>query len=245
MPQSLVDALWRDSDAAPTRRARGPRSRHTTGDVVTRAIAIADESGLDALSIRTLAASLGITPMAVYTHVSSRDDLLVLMADAAHTRMDLAPFGRSGWRERVRQVAQDNRALVLARPWLLEVDDPRLALGPGTIAKYDHELHAFDGTGLTDLDRDAALTFVLDFARSSTARLVRAGAIPAFASTWEESAERLATYVGTDFPLAQSVGRAAGEAMGGPYDAEQAWEFGLARVVAGLAELVEPDGAGS
>lgn len=240
MPQALVDALWRDSHAAPTRPARGPRSKHTTGDVVARATAIADESGLAALTIRTLATSLGITPMAVYTHVSSRDDLLVLMADHAHARMDISAFGRSPWRARVRRVADDNRALLQARPWLLEIDDPRLALGPGTIAKYDHELRAFDGTGLTDLDRDAALTFVLDFARSSTARLVRAAGLPAFTAFWEESQDRLAAYVGTDFPLARAVGGAAGEAMGGPYDAEQAWEFGLDRVVAGLAKLVGP-----
>ena len=146
MPQSLVDALWRDSDAAPTRRARGPRSRHTTGDVVTRAIAIADESGLDALSIRTLAASLGITPMAVYTHVSSRDDLLVLMADHAHAEMGRTPFGRAAWRTRVRRVAHDNRALLLARPWLLEIDDPRLAVGAGGNPKDGHQLRALDGT---------------------------------------------------------------------------------------------------
>ena len=75
---------------------------------------------------------------------------------------------------------------------------------------------------------------------SSTARLVRASAAPAFDATWAGSADRLAAHLGQDYPVAQAVGRAAGEAMGSPYDAQQAWDFGLDRVVAGLAELVEP-----
>ena len=241
MPPALVDALWR----AAASGARGPRSRHTTDDVVAKATAIADESGLAGLSVRTLATELGITPMAVYTHVSSRDDLLVLMADDAHARMRLSPFGRAAWRARVRRVAEDNRALLSARPWLLEIDDPRLALGPGTIAKYDHELRAFDGTCLTDLQRDAALTFVIDFATAATSRLVRTSTTSSFDSVWEESADRLARHLGASFPLAQRVGRAAGKTMGGPYDAQHAWEFGLARVTAGLAALVEPDTAES
>ncbi len=45
-------------------------------------------------------------------------------------------------------------------------------------------------------------------------------------------------YLGADFPLAQAVGQAAGEAMDGPYDADVAWDFGVARVIDGLAGIV-------
>lgn len=240
MPVALVDLLWRDSPGAPTGGRRGPKAKHSTGDVVTEAVSVADAGGLAAVTIRGLAQALGMSTMSIYTHVNSRDDLLALMADHAHARMPLAPFGRTEWRSRARRMAEDNLALLRAHPWLLDIDDPRVALGPGTIAKYEHELHVFDGTALGDIDRDAALTFVLDFVRSSAGRIVRTPAHPDFGDLWEQSADRMASYLGEDFPLAQRVGRAAGESMSAPYDAERAWQFGLARVIDGLTELVTP-----
>lgn len=238
MAKNLVDLLWRDSAAATSPR-RGPRARHSTDDVVARAIELADADGLAAVTIRALAQALGLTPMSIYTHVNTRADLIVLMADAVHH--GLASRLVSGdWRSRVRAIADDNLALFRAHPWLLDVHDPRTALGPGTIAKYDRELRAFDDLDLDHVQRDAALAFVLEFTRSAASRLRDAAEAEEFAPIWVDAAPRLARYLGDDFPLAQSVGRAAGEAMDGPTDPRAAWEFGLARVIDGLAGLIEP-----
>lgn len=239
MPRPLIDLMWRDSPGAPGGGRRGPKARYSTGDVVSKAIDIADAGGLAAVTVRGLAQALDMTAMSVYTHVNSRDDLLVLMADHAYAQTPKAPFGRSAWNTRARRVAEDNLALLCAHPWLLDIDDPRTVLGPGTIAKYDHELRIFDGTTLSDLHRDAALTFLLDFVRSSAGRIVRTPlSVPDFGTLWKQSAHRLANYLAEDFPLAQRVGGVAGEAMNAPYDATQAWEFGLARVIGGLAGLI-------
>jgi AcrR family transcriptional regulator len=197
---------------------------------------MADRSGLEAVTVRALSESLGMSTMSVYTHVETRDDLLVLMGDAVHASMLFPSFGRSGWRTRVRRVAEANLALLVAHPWLLQIRDPRIALGPGTIAKYDHELHAFDGTGLDDVRRDAALTFLLDFVRSSAAaQLASTGD---FGPVWAAAAGRLEHYVGDRYPLARRVGRAAGEHLGAPYGPAAACTFGVERVIAGLADVV-------
>lgn len=239
MPRPLIDLMWRDSPGAPGGGRRGPKARYSTDDVVSMAIDVADAGGLAAVTVRGLAQALNMTAMSVYTHVNSRDDLLVLMADQAYAQMPKAPFGRSAWHTRARRVAEDNLTLLCAHAWLLDIDDPRTALGPGTIAKYDHELRAFDGTTLSDLHRDAALQFLLDFARSSAGRIVRTPPLlQDFGAFWEQSVHRLTNYLAEDFPLAQRVGGVAGEAMNAPYDALQAWEFGLARVIAGLAGLI-------
>lgn len=234
----LIDLLWSDeSDAGAARR--GPRRRTTPREVVSTAIALADESGLSALTVRALAQRLGLTPMAVYTYVNSREDLLVLMADLAHTRMPAPDCSGdpSTWRERVRDLADRNRDLLCARPWLLEVHDPRLVLGPGTIAKYDRELAVFDGLRLDDLRRDAALSFVLDFARAGALR--RRDAQSAGALDWERVAMPLAGHLGERHPLAQRVGAAVGAELDGAYDADAAWRFGLERVLDGLAPIIE------
>src|SRR5262249_60097324 len=130
--------LWRDHPRAPRGGSRGPKGRVSTGTVVEAAIRIADAAGLHAVRVRDLAAAWGVSTMAVYTHVNSRDDLLVLMIDAAHAGMDNATFGRAGWRTRIRRLAAANLVLYRAHPWLLDVSDDRVAFGPGTIGKYDY-----------------------------------------------------------------------------------------------------------
>lgn len=239
MGRPLVDLLWRDHPTARLAGTRGPKARHSTSDVVARASALADAGGIDAVTVRALAESLSVSAMSVYTYVNSRDDLLVLMADQAYGQMPRPTFGASGWRTRIKQVAEANLTLLETHRWLLDITDPRTALGPGTIAKYDHELHAFDDTGLSDLDRDAALTFLLDFVRSSARATVGTPSPAGFDEIWADSHVRLAGYLGDNYPLAQSVGRAAGEAMGSPHDARRAWEFGLERVFAGLSDLID------
>ncbi|AXE38025.1 TetR/AcrR family transcriptional regulator [Acidipropionibacterium virtanenii] len=241
MPGPLIDLLWREHPDAPSTGSRGPRARHSLSDVVSRAMALADESGLGSLTMRSLAASLGVSPMSIYTHVTTRADLVVLMADAAHAGMPLPSFGRSGWRRRATRTAEANLALFLAHRWLLDVRDPRVALGPGTITKYDHELHIFDGTPLDDVQRDAALTFLLDFVASSAASRLESSS--SFEPIWAQSAAGLQHYLADGFPLARRIGQAAGEHMGAPYSASQAWAFGLDRVLAGLAEIIEADEA--
>jgi AcrR family transcriptional regulator len=240
MARDLIDLLWRDHPDAPAGGERGPRARVTSGTVVEAAVRLANAHGLAAVTVRRLAAELGVSTMSVYTHVNSRDDLLVLMADAANASLGRAAYGRGGWRSRVERLAEANLAHLRAHPWLLDITDQRTALGPGTIAKYDAELAAFEPLRLDDVTRDAALTFVLDFVRASARAQrpdPRAGETAAQWPTWSV---RLAAYVGEDFPLARRVGAAAGEAMNAAYSPAVAWRFGLARVLDALATLA-PD----
>ena len=81
MSKPLVDLLWRTHPDAPGAGARGPRARHSVSDVVECAVGLADRSGLESVTIRAVAASLGMSTMSVYTHVNGHDDLLVLMAE--------------------------------------------------------------------------------------------------------------------------------------------------------------------
>ncbi|QMU98343.1 TetR/AcrR family transcriptional regulator [Microbacterium esteraromaticum] len=237
----LIDLLWRDDSAAGPAR-RGPRRRTTPGEVISSAIALADDGGLPAVTVRALAQRLGLTPMAVYTYVNSREDLLVLMADLAYMRMPAPVSGgdASPWRDRVRCLAHDNRDLLCAQPWLLEVHDPRVVLGPGTIAKYDRELAVFDGLGLDDVQRDAALSFVLDFAMAGALRRLEAQSAEGL--DWDAVATPLAGHLGDRHPLAQQVGATAGAEFDGAYDPDAAWRFGLERVLDGLAPILEQGG---
>lgn len=93
------------------------RKRLDQRAVVSEAIAFADEEGLEAVSMRALAARLGVVPMALYRHVADKDDLLGRMIDQIIEGYTAPPAGGT-WRERVRFRVMNAQAEILAHPWL-------------------------------------------------------------------------------------------------------------------------------
>jgi AcrR family transcriptional regulator len=75
---------------ATTRRRPGPVPRLSRAGVVDAALAVMREQGLDAVSFRTVSTRLGVNPMALYTYVASKDELLAGMYDAVLERLELA-----------------------------------------------------------------------------------------------------------------------------------------------------------
>jgi AcrR family transcriptional regulator len=213
--------------------------------VVTAATRLADAEGLDAVTMRRVASVLGVAPMTLYTYVPGKAELLDLMLDAAYARMPRADTSAQPWRTRVTAVAAENRALFAAHPWAATVSTTRPPLGPGLMAKYDHELAALDGLGLDDVDMDAALTYLLGFVQSwaraaADARAARLESELDDEQWWAVNAPLLARMVDeTCYPLAARVGTAAGAAHRGAYSPDHAYDFGLQRVLDGLAALIE------
>jgi AcrR family transcriptional regulator len=237
-PARTLALLWRTGVEAPR---RGPRPRRSIDEVVEAAIAFADEAGLEALTIRALAGRLELSPMALYTYVAGKAELLDLMLDTLYLRMDRPPWPpERGWRARVTAVAAANRVLYAAHPWAARVSTARPPLGPGLMAKYEHELAALDGAGLDDVDRDAALTFVLGFVQASAIAAQDAAAGGDDGEWWTQAEPLLARVLDAErYPLAVRVGGAAGAAQGAAFDPERAYAFGLERVLDGLAALIE------
>src|SRR5262245_11128111 len=213
-PRRSIALLWRDHAKAGSRR--GPRPRLSVNAVVDAAIDLADADGLDAVTIRAVAAKLGAAPMSIYTYVPAKAELLDLMVDAVCARMPRAPWPRrQRWRARVRAVADANRDLYRAHPWAAGVATTRPPLGPGLLAKYEHELAALDGLGLTDLELDSALTFVVGFARqhalTADEAAVAQDASGSDADWWASAGPELARFATAErFPLASRVGSTAG-----------------------------------
>jgi AcrR family transcriptional regulator len=237
-PARTLALLWRADE--PSRR--GPRPKLDLDGVVDAAIALADEQGLAAVTMRALAARLRVSAMTLYGYVPGKDELLDLMLDALYARMERAPWREAdGWRERARAVAEANRELYAAHPWAAAVSTARPPLGPGLMAKYEHELAAFDDAGLGDVDCDAALSFLLAFVRGAALAAAESAAAPGTdAEWWERARPLLERAVDPEhYPLAARVGAAAGEAHGSAFDPAHAYEFGLERVLDGLAVLIE------
>ncbi|MFJ8667803.1 TetR/AcrR family transcriptional regulator [Streptomyces sp. NPDC093600] len=246
-PARTLELLWRDGAAVPGGR-RGPRPGLSVDAVVDAAIGLADEGGLDALTMRAVAQRLGVTPMTLYTYVPGKAELLDLMLDTVFLRMPRTSFAADEpWRARVTAVADGNRALYLRHPWLAELRVHRPPLGPGVMRKYEHELGAFEGLGLDDVAMDSALTYVLGFVQSAARAELDARAVDRESAMsdgeWWAAHEPLLARVfdGERFPLAARVGEASAVAYQGMYSPDHAYAFGLGRVLDGLGALIRSE----
>jgi AcrR family transcriptional regulator len=246
-PARTIALLWRQSlpDRPP---GRGPRQGLSVDAIVEEAVALADAEGLDAVTMRRVAAAVGTAPMTLYTYVPGKAELLDLLLDHVYAQMPRRTTEERPWRERVSAVALENRELFEHHPWAAGVSTTRPALGPGALAKYEHELAALDGLGLDDVTMDAALAWVLAFVQGWARTAADAAAARRESALdeeqWWASAGPLLDQVLDPgaFPLASRVGTAAGEAMGAAWEAGRAFDFGLARVLDGLAAIVEAPG---
>ncbi|MFD3540084.1 TetR/AcrR family transcriptional regulator [Streptomyces sp. NPDC058662] len=249
-PARTLELLWRESgpEAKAPGGRRGPRQGLSVDAVVLAATALADEEGLAALTMRALAQRLGVTPMTLYTYVPGKAELLDLMLDGVYLRMQdgkdapdsagAAGGGAAAWAAQVTRVAEDNRALFARHPWVADLAVTRPPLGPGVIGKYERELAAFEGIGLTDPEMDAALSHLLGFVHANALAAADAAAHNSGLSDeewWAVSAPLLERVMAPgSYPLGRRVGSAVGA-----YDPEAVWTFGLQCVLDGLARLVE------
>ena len=88
----------------------------STDAVVDAALQMADTDGLDAVSLRRLASTFGVTPMALYRHVRDKDHLLDLMAGRLLDDLDAETEGELTWQQDLRRLGNSFLALVAAHP---------------------------------------------------------------------------------------------------------------------------------
>ena len=107
-----------DAEEAPCQAERTDGERRETLNrerVLRTAMALADERGIEALTMRELAGRLGVEAASLYNHVSGKDDLLAGMADLVIAEIEL-PSEATDWREAMRRRAMSARAAVRASP---------------------------------------------------------------------------------------------------------------------------------
>ena len=121
----------------------------------------------------------------------------------------------------------------------------RPVLGPNVIARYDHELAAVDGIGLTDIEMDAVISLLAGHVEGAARRALEAALAQRRTGVgdlewWEARAPLLERLIEPDrFPTATRVGTAAGEAHNAAYAPVHSFEFGLQRILDGVESLVD------
>ncbi|MGK5729577.1 GntR family transcriptional regulator [Streptomyces sp. URMC 124] len=200
----------------PPRAAGAPRAL-TRERIVRTAIALADAHGAAALSMRALAAELGVPTMALYRHVPGKDDLVARMADAVFGECGGPPGSVPGdWRARLRAAARHQWALYRRHPWLARVmvSVPRPRLPACATGLMERAMAPPPGPGL-------------EAGAVSRIGVTVAGYVRGVAVNLEDGAAARRARSGADADL---------DAM---------FEFGLARLLDGLGVYVEQRRGGS
>ena len=125
----------------PEHAAMGRPARHSREEITAAAIRIADQEGLDAVSMRRVAADLGTGAASLYRHVDNREDLLDLMIDATGAEyVFAAPTG--DWLADLLDIGDQARAIMRRHPWLPSLLNTRSVLGPNGLILLEHVLQS-------------------------------------------------------------------------------------------------------
>lgn len=116
--------------------------------IVNAAIVLADEQGLDALSMRRLAARLDVEAMSLYHHVPNKESLLDGMVDAVFSEIEI-PAAADDWQDAMRGRARSARAALQRHPWAVGLLDSRAHPGPATLAHHDAVLGCLRSAGFS------------------------------------------------------------------------------------------------
>ncbi|HZE30519.1 MAG TPA: GntR family transcriptional regulator [Actinoallomurus sp.] len=133
---------------APARRLGTPDHELSRERIVRTAIEIADAEGLTALSMRGVASRLGVAVMSPYRYVDGKDDLVLLMADAAYGEETCPAEPPEDWRARMELGARTLWTLHRRHPWLARISSPPRPPPPNLTVHADWALSALDGHGL-------------------------------------------------------------------------------------------------
>jgi AcrR family transcriptional regulator len=121
---------------------RKPLSRER---VLEAAVALADEAGLEAFSMRALAQELGVVPMALYKHVANKDELLDGMVDSVFGEIELPPTDVD-WRSAMRRRAISTRGALGRHGWAIGMMESRRP-GPANLRNHDAVMGCLRGAG--------------------------------------------------------------------------------------------------
>lgn len=223
---AAIELLW-TPQAAPR---RGPKPGLTLATIAKAGIDVADADGLAAVTMQRVAETLGVTKMALYRYVQRKTQLVALMTDTG-LGAPTPPDPADDWRTKLHSWAHAIVERFVRHPWAQETATGVRAIGPNEVAWLEQALAALEGTGLTGSEKlDVAATLsghARAMAQQATASShPEAGMESAFAMLLRDREDQ--------FPLLAAALQSA--ATDGGQD--QAFDFGLARILDGVELLI-------
>jgi AcrR family transcriptional regulator len=201
------------------------RARFTVDEIATAALEIVDQAGLEALSMRSLAAALGTGPMTMYNYVADKEGLEELVVAAVVAGMTV-PGPTDDWRRDVHAVATAMWRAIRAHREAIPLVLTRRMSSPTGFAIADALIAALGRAGLADAERLSAFHAVLALV-TGAAQAELAGPLTGGAA---EAAARIGAVAATDFPHVQALSKVAARTP-----IEDDFDGGLWMLIEGIA----------
>lgn len=227
-------------EPSPALRKRPPEQPLTLERIVAAAVAVADAEGLAAASMRRVAAELGAAPMSLYRYVTDKDDLVLRMMETVFAAAALPADPPDGWRDRLALSARTLWALFRRHPWLapaLSVTRPQLVRNALHFTEWN--LGALDGSGLDFRTLFTTHLTLFNYVRGTAVNVEPENEAEALtgmdSDAWMDTQgpALLGILATGDYPQFERLA-----ADGYELDLDELFEFGLQRLLDGIAVLL-------
>ncbi len=211
--------------------------RLTADRVIGGAVALADEIGMDAFTIRKLADAIDAKPMTIYHHVPNKEAIIDGMVDRVFSEIDLPPTGQP-WNEAIEVRCRSMREVLARHPWAAPLMESRTAPGPSVLGHHDAVVACFRRAGfslaLTGHAYALIDAFLYGFALQEATLPATSG------DEMQEIAGSMADAMPADaYPALSEF--TLGYVLQPGYDFGDEFEFGLGLILGGLARAAEAE----
>lgn len=225
MPNRATGLPWdrvRETLPDPDMLDAHPRGGLTTQAIVDTAIAVADVDGLDAVSIRRVAAILDARPMSLYTHIVSKDELLALMVNELMGTLLVHQPLPEDWREALTVIARRLFKMFASHPWLLALLARRPRPGPNAARHAKQLARAVESLGLPPDEMWTLISIVNDYIVGHAMRVATTGST-------RDLVDHLSAHERAELPGVEALARTEDTRLAG-----EVFELGLKTVLDGV-----------
>ncbi|GAB2627734.1 TetR/AcrR family transcriptional regulator C-terminal domain-containing protein [Streptomyces capparidis] len=164
MAEAEYVSIW----MRPERSAYGPKPVHSRAKITEAAVRIADAEGLEAATMRRIAAEIGAGVMSLYRYVPSREDLVELMVDQVMGEIDVTGMPSGDWRADLTHYADGLRGMWMKHPWITTVQRSLPSFGPNQLLLVERLMGVLDA--FVSIDENLGLVALLNSHVESTVR---------------------------------------------------------------------------
>ena len=216
---------------------KGPRETLDRERVVRAAMDLADERGIESLSMRELGRRLGVEAASLYNHVAGKDDVLDGMVEQVVTQIDV-PGEDVDWKDAMRRRAVSARAVFARHPWAAGLIDSRERSGPVSLSYVDRVLGVLLRAGFSPRTAGTAFltldSFIYGYERQRSY-------IASADDEDDDAGEPAREVVEASREAFPSLMLVAGAYLAEPFDDDAAFAFGLGLILDGLERLLDGD----
>ncbi|MFD4763315.1 TetR/AcrR family transcriptional regulator [Streptomyces sp. NPDC058439] len=164
----MTDAEYVNIWMRPERAAYGPTPVYSRAKITEAAVRIADAEGLEAATMRRIAAEIGAGAMSLYRYVPNRENLVELMADQVMGEIDVTDMPSGDWRADLTRYAGEQRTMWMRHPWIATVQRSLPSFGPNQLLLVERLMGVLDA--FVPIDENLGLVALLNSYVEGTVR---------------------------------------------------------------------------